>query len=280
MDVIDQRQATQASAANGAESEQRHALHRGEQVPSRLVVELLVRLYRPVVRRAARAALEGRRRDPERPEDGRFLRRDVDAFLQDVWARVGRLLREEDLSQVPTIGNRHNVFLGALTIAAYHALLDRGIDDQHAMRLFADVGWRVYERLLKVPLFFARLRTRDPQSRMEFVLRALLRFPFSAPGEPGYDVRAWSEPGRFYTHWSYCAPFGFVKRYVRRHGDRGELEAFYQSWCLYDWPAADLLAGGKAIGRHCHYQRPHTLSRGDTICDMCWSASSLQRPSK
>jgi hypothetical protein len=60
---------------------------------------------------------------------------------------------------------------------------------------------------------------------------------------------------------------------VERHGDRGELEAFYQSWCLYDWPAADILAGGRA-GEHGHYERPHTLSQGDSVCDMCWSAAS------
>jgi hypothetical protein len=240
---------------------------------SRLTVRLLVRLYRPLVRSAARAALEGRRRDRDRPELGRFLRADVNAFLDDVWVRVATLLGEEDLNQIPTLGNRHNVFLGALTIAAFHALLDRGVEPRYAMELFADVGWKVYERMLKLPYFFARIRTRDLQGRMSFALKALMRFPFSSPGEPGYAVHAWSESGRFHTDWTYCAPLGFVKRYVERHGDRGELEAFYQSWCLYDWPAADLLSGGRE-GEHGHYEREHTLSRGDSVCDMCWSASS------
>jgi hypothetical protein len=248
-------------------------LARPERPPSDLAAHLLVRLYRPVVRRAARAALGGRRRDPARPEAGRFLRADVDAFLEDVWKHVAVLLREEGLNQIPTFGNRHNVFLGALTIAAYHSLIERGVEQRYAMELFADVGWKVYERMLEIPFFFARVRTRDPQRRMNFVLTALMRFPFSAPGEPGYEVQAWSEPGRFHTHWTYCAPLGFVKRYVARHGDRGELEAFFQSWCLYDWPAADILAGGRA-GEHGHYERPNTLSRGDAVCDMCWSAPS------
>lgn len=211
--------------------------------------------------------------DRGRPEAGRFLRADVDAFLDEVWRRVTELLAEDDLRRIPSFGNRNNVFLGALTIAAYETLLDRGIDPPYAMELFADIGWKVYERMLKLSFFFARLRTRDPQRRMNLVLKAMMRFPFSAPGSPGYEVRAWSEAGRFYTHWTYCAPLGFVKRHVERHGDRGELEAFYQSWCLYDWAAADLLAGGKA-GEHGHYERPHTLSRGDSVCDMCWSASS------
>jgi hypothetical protein len=272
MDPTPHSQPSAAHAAAGRASD-RDAPPRGMPARSQFTVALLVRLYRRVVRRAARAALEGRRWDPERPEAGRILRSDADAFLEDVWARVAALLREEDLDRIPTLGNRHNVFLGALTIAAYHALVDRGVERRYAMALFADVGWKVYERMLKLPFFFARLRTGNPQARMDFVLRALLRFPFSAPGAPGYDVRAWPEPGRFHTHWTYCAPLGFVKRYIARHGDQGEVEAFYQSWCLYDWPAADLLAGGQA-GERGHYERPHTLSRGDPVCDMCWSAAA------
>jgi len=243
----------------------------GTRATQRPTTRLLIVLYRPIVRRAARAALEGRRCDPEHPEAGRFLRADVDVFLDELWERVAVLLREEDLDRFPTVGNRHNVFLGALTIAAYQALVDRGIERRYAMDLFADVGWNVYEQMLSLPLFVARLFARDAQARMDFVLESLMRFPFSAPGEPGYEVEAWAETGRFHTHWTYCAPLGFVQRYVERHGDRGELEAFYRSWCLYDWPAADVLAGGRA-GEHGHYERPHTLSRGDSVCDMCWSA--------
>lgn len=183
------------------------------------------------------------------------------------------LIDDDPLERVPTIGNRHNVFLGALTIAGYQALLARGIERRYAMELFADVGWKLYERMLQLPSFLARLRTRDAQRRMNFVLRALMRFPFSAPGEPGYAVHAWSEPACFHTHWTSCAPLGFVRRHVERHGDHGELEAFYHSWCLYDWPAADVLAGSKAGEHGRHYRRLHTLSRGDAICDMCWSAT-------
>lgn len=235
----------------------------------------LARLYRPIVRRAARAVLEGRRFDPERPEAGRLLRADVDRFLDDTWKRLGGLLREEDLRAIPTLGNRHNVFLGVLTIAGYHALLDLGIERRYAIELFADVGWKVYAQMVGVSLAFGRVRTRNPQRRMEVVLEGLIKFPFSAPGRPGYEVRTWAEPGVFHTDWSYCAPLGFVKRQVERHGDRGEVEAFYRSWCQYDWPAADILAGGKA-GEHGHYRRPHTLSRGDSVCDMCWSASACR----
>lgn len=237
-----------------------------------LVMQLL---YRPILRRAARATLQGRRIDPASPEAGRFLRADVDELLDAIWDRVPQILREEDLGSVFTAGNRHNVFLGALTVAGYHALLERGIERRYAMELFADVGWKIYERMITVPWVLAGLVTRDPQRRMNRVLRSLMSFPFSAPGRPGYEVTAWSDREGFHTHWTYCAPLGFVQRYVGRHGDRGELEAFYRSWCQYDWPAADVLAGGRA-GEHGHYARPHTLSRGDSVCDMCWSAGGCK----
>lgn len=235
----------------------------------------LILLYRPIVRRAARAVLQGRRLDRARPEAGRLLRADVDRFLDGVWDRVQVLLREEDLRAIPTLGSRHNVFLGMLTIAAYHTLLELGIERRYAMELFSDVGWKVYAQMIGLPFLLAKLRTRDPQRRMNQVLEGLMRFPFNAPGRPGYEVRAWADIEGFHTHWTYCAPLGFVKRHVERHGDRGEVEAFYQSWCQYDWPAADILAGGRA-GEHGHYRRPHTLSRGDSVCDMCWSASGCQ----
>lgn len=210
--------------------------------------------------------------DPGRPAAGRLLRADVDAFLEEVWRRVPALLAEDDLRRIPGLGNRHNVFLGALTVAAWGALLERGIERRYAIELFADVGWKLYERMLGIPFTLARLGARDPQRRMDLALQLMMRFPFSAPGRPGYEVRAWSEPGRFLTHWTYCAPLGFVRRHVERHGDSGELEVFRQSWCLYDWPAADILAGGRP-GEGGHYERPHTLSHGDPVCDMCWSAA-------
>jgi hypothetical protein len=232
---------------------------------------LLTHMYRPLVARAARQVLQGRRVDRSRPESGRFLRADVSETLDDVWRRMPAILSEQDFSAIPTLGNKNNLFLGALTIAAYHALLDAGVERDYAIELFADIGWKIYESMLKLPLLVARVSARDPQRRMNLVLRLLMRFPFSAPGRPGYEVKAWSEPGHFKTYWSYCAPFGFVQRYTQRHGDRGENEAFYRSWCLYDWPAADVLAGGKP-GERGHYERPHTLSRGDSVCDMCWHA--------
>jgi hypothetical protein len=228
---------------------------------------ILVWLYRPLLRRAARQVLRGRLLDHDQPERGRWLGRDVDRYLDEVWMRTRHLLPEARLERLPTLGNRHNVFLAVVTTSAYQIMLEHGVERRYAMSLVADVGWKVYAWMLQLAALPARLLSRDPQLRMERTLRALMRFPFGAPGRPGYEVRAWSEGDRFLTHWTHCPPQTFVRELAARHGDRGELEAFARSWCLYDWPAADLLAGD---GQQGHYERPHTLSRGDPVCDMCW----------
>ena len=235
---------------------------------------VLARLLRGIVRRAARQTLQGRRISRSDPAAGRFLGPDVDVFLADMWRRVAAILASSSYVGAPTLGNRCNVFLAVLTVAAYHALIAAGIERAYACELFADVGWKVYERMIRIPLSFGRVVTRDRQRRIDVVLRSLMRFPFSAPGRPGYEVTTRSINGCLHTDWSCCAPFGFVERYVAENGDRGEADAFYQSWCLYDWPAADLLAGAGPFERG-HYARRHTLSRGDGVCDMRWSAAAL-----
>src|SRR5215204_2500955 len=159
MDAIPQPQRTSESAASfGSEGRVSHPA-RVARLP--LSVKPLVHVYRPLVRHAARIALEGRHFDPARLEASRFLRANVDTFLNDVHKRMLDLLREDDLSGIPTLGNRHNVFLAALTIAAYHALLAVGLEQRYAMDLFADLGWKIYERMLRQPFFFARLRARS-----------------------------------------------------------------------------------------------------------------------
>ncbi|MBT8464904.1 MAG: L-2-amino-thiazoline-4-carboxylic acid hydrolase [Deltaproteobacteria bacterium] len=234
---------------------------------SEWLVRLLKLVYRPLVRRAAGQALRGRWLDEQRPNLGRWLTSDVDAFVKSTWRRVDELLPRARLGELPTQGNRHNVFLAVVTTAAYQTLLERGVSRRYASTLVGDVGWKLYAWMLNVAALPARITTRDPYKRVERTLQALLLFPFSAPGAPGYEVEAWSEGDRFLTHWTHCPPHVFVRDLVKNQGDHGELDAFYHSWCLYDWPAADLLAGD---GERGHYTRPHTMSRGDPVCDMCW----------
>lgn len=236
-----------------------------------MILWMLKRFYRRLVRQAAYEVAMGRMKEPGVPEKGRFLRHDIDGILAQTWRNVETLLPAAELERIPTWGNRHNVFLGILTVAAYQAFRDAGLEKDHAIELFADIGWKVYARFLTLPRFLARLLKRDPQEQMNFILRLLLRFPFSAPGKPGYEVQAWAEPNRFCTVWTHCPPAAFVRDYVAEHGDRGEVEAFIKSWCWYDWTFTYAMVGGSYETRG-HYERPHTLAAGDEVCDMCWYA--------
>lgn len=235
-----------------------------------LTVRVLHRTYRPILRRAAFHALEGRQREDLPPS--RWLPADVDAFLTDVWSMVDQLLPVADLARLPSFGTRHNAFLALVTTAAYRVLLDRGLAAPHARELVSDMGWKVYRWMLTTALLPFRALRMTPEQRMKGTLRLLLRFPFEASKRPAYEARAWSDGAAMHTIFTHCPPLEVVRRIVSSTGDRGDLKAFRSSWCQYDWAAADLIAGDGSTG---HYERPHTLSNGDPVCDMRWSFEPL-----
>ena len=162
------------------------------------------------------------------------------------------------------------VELAVYTSAGYRCLLDQGLAPNEARQIVADAGWLVYMRMLGLASLPYRLTSRDPGTRLRRTIRSLLRFPFNAPGAPGYAVQARVENGDILTHFTNCPPHSFVRALVAED-DRGDLLAFRESWCRYDWPGADLIASD---GQRGHYARPHTLSHGDGVCDMCWRAHS------
>jgi len=178
-------------------------------------------------------------------------------------------LAQREARAASTAGSRLNVALAVLTVALHRALLRARVPPDHAIDLVADTGWGLY-RLGARPIVFAtRLRHRDPGRRMVTALRLLLRFPFSAPGRPGYEVEAHDRADGFTTTWTWCPPLAFVQDLIVEQGDQGELEVFRRSWCSYDWALNDVLTGGRGA-----YRRPHTLSSGDDRCDMTWSVST------
>lgn len=232
-------------------------------------------IVRKLIRRAAKRAsyqiLMGRRIDKDRPEAGRFLKHDVDEILDHTERNMDGLIPEARLEELPRRGNRLNVLLAVFTVAAYHAFLSAGVEKAYAMELLADIGWKVYTASLTPLKLIARCVSRNPQKQIDIMLRILLVFPFSSPGKPGYECTSWSEPNCFYTYWTHCPPFAFVRNYIEKHGDRGELEAFQRSWCRYDWAFTYAMVDGR-YGVRGHYERPHTLSAGDDVCDMRWRA--------
>lgn len=223
-------------------------------------------LIRWVMRRQLWLAIGGRPIDPSMPDRGRLTRSAVNDVAERTFSGFESLLEFANFDELDRRGNRLNVRLAVATVALYRALLDIGIPQSHACDLVADAGWRIYRSATRPLAAAAHLRSRQPQRRVEIVLELLLHFPFSAPGRPGYEVETWAEDDAMYTTWTCCPPHEFVRRLTREREDRGDLEAFRRSWCSYDWSLNDLLAGGDG-----DYSRPHTMSHGDSQCDMRWS---------
>jgi hypothetical protein len=175
-----------------------------------------------------------------------------------------------------SFGNRLMVELAMYTIAGYRQLLGLGVDPTNAKEAMADIGWHVYRLLLGLASAPAKLIWRDPRRRLLATIRVLARFPFT-PQEPhGYAVHIRQEDDRLFTHWTRCPPLEFVRAAVEHEQDPDLLDAFYESWCLYDWPGADVVAGDGKCG---HYRRSQTLSCGDPVCDMCWIGEGSRRRS-
>jgi len=159
------------------------------------------------------------------------------------------------LDRLETRGNRMNVFLAIVSLAAYRAFLSLGFNKEYATELISDLGWKLYINMVKLPRFIARLLYRDPQKQMTFFLKLWMKFPFSTLG---YKSKAWAEVDCFCIDWSECPPFEAIKN----NGTDEEVEFFYNTWCLYDYAVAkEMVKGG-------YFKRKNCLSKGDQVCDM------------
>lgn len=220
------------------------------------MLKTIIRFY---FRRAAMHAWNGRYRDRDRPSAGRLTKADVRAILKLAWGHADSLIPQADFSQFRSRGNRLNVYLCLLSLACYRALREYGLSAPWATELFADTGWYIYERMAKLVIAPSRPFTRDPQKRINFMLRALMIFPFNEDPN-GYQRKAWKEADHMRTDWTRCAPLDFV----RKVGTPEELVFFRATWCWYDYALPGL------VDPRGDYERPHTLSDGDSVCDMRW----------
>jgi hypothetical protein len=122
------------------------------------------------------------------------------------------------LRELPGVGNRLMVELTVFTIAAYRAMLRFKVDRKIASEIVADIGWDVYLKLLSWSSMPFRLVYRDPGKRLQRTIRLLLRFPFNAPGAPGYAVEFWQVGDNLFTHFTHCPPQSFDSRCYRGTG--------------------------------------------------------------
>lgn len=231
-------------------------------------------VLRRSVRKAVRRGLCNRMLEFSDRQSTRWLVPEIDLFLGKLDNEVLRLRAHARLAELPNLGNRILVELAVYTTASDRVLRQCGVIPDCAHSLVADIGWDVYRRLLLFASLPYRLSTRDPGKRLQRTVRAVLRFPFKAQGAPGYAVKTWVDAGSIHTHFTHCPPWSLVQRISVSENDPDAAETFRQSWCRYDWPGADLIAGD---GKRGHYSRPRTLSHGDSVCDMCWAAKTADQ---
>jgi hypothetical protein len=232
-----------------------------------LVWRMVYRTIDRVVAEAAKTVLTERTLHMADGTAIRWLPAEVAAFTAGLHDAAAELRRNAASLDKLGFGNRLVAELAVYTMAGMKHLVRSGVETECAKEIVADLGWRVYRRMLALYSLPARLVTRDPAKRLTWTIRMLLRFPFSAHEPHGYAVETRQDGDGIHTHFTRCPPQTVVREIAAKEGDGELLEAFYRSWCQYDWPGADVIAGDRKRG---HYRRTMTLSRGDPVCDMCW----------
>lgn len=227
------------------------------------------RMIRFVVWRIARRALLRREIRLQTGDRLRWLQPQANAF-HTLWTTEITALHAAGFPVAGvTGGGRLMAELALVTVAADTALRKMTITPECSRELVADIGWILYRQMLLLTSLPYRAVTRDPERRLRWTLQTLLVFPFRPVGAPGYAAEFLHEPGVVQTNFTHCPPQSLARAVAEQNNDPDVLAAFRQSWCLYDWPGADLIAGD---GKRGHYRRARTLSHGDPVCDMCWSA--------
>lgn len=207
--------------------------------------------------------LKGRYIYIEQPKHGRLTKRRLKETYKKIKEEQKRLQTQAELSQYKSHGNRLMVFCGVISLAAYRGLRNEGLSHQYATQLVADVIWKLYILGAKTLWLATSLIAREPQKRLNYTLRILCKYPFNTDPK-GYQFKLQIMPDHLSMNFTQCA----VHQFIKTLGSDEEMDFFRNSWCLYDFALpAYLTAGGS-------YEREHTLSHGDNICDMRWYAKS------
>ncbi len=196
------------------------------------------------------------RRDGE-SEYGRFTTTDIERTIQHTNSIILELMPY--FKDLPNIGNYMMAYSSMIDLAIYRALLWEKVDPGYATKLIGDINWQFvvntggYYRLKRKLI---ALKTQDPMERMGIFLGDMLKFPY---GKPGYRAELYKEGNVYHMNFYSCPVYDFYKQFGNE-----ELTLFRKVFCTYDYAAAErLIEGGR-------YQREHTLSDGDDVCDMRW----------
>jgi len=215
---------------------------------------LIKTIFRPTIKRAARAGLVGRKRDRNSPEKGRFTRAEVDNILKQVWQSYDQLAPL--VPQEPKLGNRMNMLLACMSLAFFRVLMATGVEREYAIDLFGDAAWKVYTTWGRLPIFVARLLTRDPRKRIQISVNMFLRFPFTPPG---YIFERLPSSEGISFDMQRCP----VAEYFQK---QEASDLCVGTWCNLDFALAEMWGG--------RLERTETLAAGHARCDFRFKADA------
>ncbi len=215
-------------------------------------MSLFTLIFKPVLKKAARHALVGRRRDNLHPDKNRFTRADADQILRDAWLSFARM--EPEIPPEPTVGSRMAVRLADLTVATFQVLMEKGVAREYAIQLVSDINWGVYGRSVKPPGILAAAVTRDRVRRMRIVVNLMMGvFPFNPPG---YKIEKQSSDNGAAFDVFRCP---VADRMSATLPAQDAKDLCVASWCNQDYAAAEIWGGW--------LERTSTLAGGADRCD-------------
>lgn len=211
-------------------------------------------------KKAIRSELTVRNRAHARPKEGRFTDRDIDRIIAQVESNMLDLLPL--MPRQKSLGNLRNVYAGLIDLALYRALLHEGTEKSYASELVADTMWRVVEDnwYFNLRKFIGRMnkfQSGDPLRKLGKKLKQVMRFPYNPPG---YTIQLQRVDNVYHMDIYSCPVYDFFKKLGQE-----ELDLFRHTWCTFDYAVAE-----KVFVQGGNYERQHTLSDGDEVCDMRW----------
>lgn len=196
------------------------------------------------------------------PEYGRFTPKDIKRIIFQANFNIKEIMPY--FMDIDNIGNYQNEYGGLLDLAIYRALIKEGIDSNYAMNLVGDMMWQVVvnsKGLIPIidPLRkkLLKLSTKDPMAILEKRINQAMKYPYS---KPGYKIEFYKDNQIYCMDIYTCPVYDFFKQFGNE-----EMTLFKKTWCTFDYTSAEYIVEG------CKYERKHTLSYGDKVCDMRWS---------
>lgn len=195
------------------------------------------------------------------PESGRFTKKEIDRIAAHTENHIQQL--RPYLNDSLNAGNYQNQYVGMVDLAIYRALRSEGIAANYASLLVADMMWQaVVNSKGIVPIvdpirkLYLRHFVRDPHTILHRRLKSMMKYPYSPPG---YQIEFYEKEDVFCMDIYTCPVYEFYKQFSDE-----EMDLFRKAWCTFDITAGEnVVEGGK-------YERKHTLSSGDNVCDMRW----------